>query len=428
MKKAERDRIRRSVELLQKAAPRPVAELIPYERNQKDHPAHQVEQIAVSLRRFGWRQPIVVDARSVIVIGHGRWLAAKSLGLETVPVVDADDLTPDEIRELRIVDNKLNESPWNDFLAEDLQELTFEGFTFPEAEVENGPDKESEPESTPDIVEDEAPEPQNGEPSTKKGTLYQLGRHRLLCGDSTDRDQVQRLMGGERADICFTSPPYNAMSGFHANPAIGNAYMREGGVYQHFEDNMTPQEHAALLSGALNNALEVTDDVLFNIRCTKGALAGTALFLGEHFEHFSGVINWEKTSAFTPVFECQYGMLSNRCEPIYTFNKDGRKKFLHPTWPRDKQMPNFVKTENGQGNKNASIHGATFPVSLAAWVIEHFTTDSVLDLFGGTGTTMIAAEQMGRTCYMMELDPLYCDVIIQRWEQFTGGKAVLLAE
>ena len=128
MNGAERDRIRRSMELLQKAAPRATAELLPYERNQKDHSPHQVEQIAVSLRRFGWRQPIVVDGRGVIVIGHGRWMAAKKLGLETVPVVDAADLTADEIRELRIIDNKLNESPWNEFLAEDLQELTFDGF------------------------------------------------------------------------------------------------------------------------------------------------------------------------------------------------------------------------------------------------------------------------------------------------------------
>lgn len=134
MNGAERDRIRRSMELLQKAAPRATTELVPYERNQKDHSPHQVEQIAVSLRRFGWRQPIVVDGRGVIVIGHGRWMAAKKLGLETVPVVDAADLTADEIRELRIIDNRLNESPWNDFLAEDLQELTFEGFSFPEDE------------------------------------------------------------------------------------------------------------------------------------------------------------------------------------------------------------------------------------------------------------------------------------------------------
>ena len=141
MNSAERDRIRLSMELLQKAAPRAIAELVPYERNQKNHSAHQVEQIAVSLRRFGWRQPIVVDGRGVIVIGHGRWLAAKRLGLETVPVVDAADLTADEIRELRIIDNRLNESPWNDFLAEDLQELTFEGFTFPDAE----PDPEENP-------------------------------------------------------------------------------------------------------------------------------------------------------------------------------------------------------------------------------------------------------------------------------------------
>ena len=163
MNSAERDRIRRSVELLQKAAPRPTAELLPYERNQKDHSDAQVEQIAVSLRRFGWRQPIVVDARGVIVIGHGRWLAAKKLGLDTVPVVDAADLTADEIRELRIIDNKLNESPWNDFLAEDLQELTFDGFDL--WEPKEAPAEEN---SAVNVVEDEAPEPPV-DPKSKMG-------------------------------------------------------------------------------------------------------------------------------------------------------------------------------------------------------------------------------------------------------------------
>ena len=207
MNSAERDRIRRSVELLQKAAPRPTAELLPYERNQKDHSDAQVEQIAVSLRRFGWRQPIVVDARGVIVIGHGRWLAAKKLGLDTVPVVDAADLTADEIRELRIIDNRLNESPWNDFLAEDLQELTFEGFgdLFGEQNPET-------PESIDDIVEDDPPEAPE-EPTAQVGQIWQLGEHRLMCGDSTDPDAWARLMAGEKADLVFTDPPYGVAIG-----------------------------------------------------------------------------------------------------------------------------------------------------------------------------------------------------------------------
>lgn len=124
------ERIRKSIELMAKTVPMKIDELLPYQRNQKDHPEEQVRNLANSLRRFGWRQPVVIDERNVIVIGHGRVLGAKMLGLEEVPVVRADDLSEDEIRELRIVDNKTNESTWNEYLQEDVQELEFEGFDF----------------------------------------------------------------------------------------------------------------------------------------------------------------------------------------------------------------------------------------------------------------------------------------------------------
>lgn len=126
----QQERIAKTLELMSKARPMDIDQLIPYERNQKDHPEEQVKNLANSLRRFGWRQPVVIDERNVIVIGHGRVLGAKRLGLKQVPVVSADDLTEDEIRELRIIDNKTNESTWNDYLAEDLKELSFDGFDF----------------------------------------------------------------------------------------------------------------------------------------------------------------------------------------------------------------------------------------------------------------------------------------------------------
>ena len=132
------ERIRKSIELMAKTVPMKIDELLPYQRNQKDHPEEQVRNLANSLRRFGWRQPVVIDERNVIVIGHGRVLGAKMLGLAEVPVVRADDLSEDEIRELRIVDNKTNESNWNDYLQEDVQELNFEGFDFPDFDAITG--------------------------------------------------------------------------------------------------------------------------------------------------------------------------------------------------------------------------------------------------------------------------------------------------
>ena len=126
--KKQKERIQQSVELMQKVQPMKIDELLPYQRNQKDHPEEQIRNLANSLRRFGWRQPVVIDENNVIVIGHGRVLAAKELGMDTAPVISAADLTEDEIRELRIIDNKTNESAWNEYLQQDLQELTFEGF------------------------------------------------------------------------------------------------------------------------------------------------------------------------------------------------------------------------------------------------------------------------------------------------------------
>ena len=142
----QQERIQRSIELMAKTRPAKIDQLMPYQRNQKDHPEQQIRNVANSLRRFGWRQPVVIDENNVIVIGHCRVLAAKLIGLDVVPVVSADDLTEDEIRELRIVDNKTNESPWNDYLEEDLQELTFEGFDFGTLENQPGgvlPDRRS---------------------------------------------------------------------------------------------------------------------------------------------------------------------------------------------------------------------------------------------------------------------------------------------
>lgn len=407
-----------------KIVERSIGDLKPYPQNAKKHDQKQIDNVANSIRRFGWQQPIVIDRDDVVVIGHCRLLAAKKLGLETVPVTVADDLTSDEIKELRIADNKTNESPW-DFgtLQLDVEGLEFEGFDF-EGLTEFA--EESGTGAAGGAEDDDYQEPESLPARAKLGDVYQLGDHRLMCGDSTNADDVTNLMNGSKADICFTSPPYNAMAGFHANKKISNPYMRDGGVYEDYGDNLSPEDYATFLTAALKNALNVCDDVLFNIGYTKGALCGTCIFLGNNAEYFAGAIHWEKTNAFTPVFDCQYGMTTNLGEPIYAFNKDRRKKFLHPTWSRQKQMPNIIKTSNAAQNEYANQHGATFPVAIAAHIIGNFSQSSVIDLFGGSGTTLIAAEQLGRRCYMMELDPHYVDVIVDRWEKLTGKKAVLL--
>ena len=202
----QQERIRQSIELMAKTRPMNIDELLPYQRNQKDHPEEQVRNLANSLRRFGWRQPVVIDERNVIVIGHGRVLGAKMLGLTEVPVVSATDLTEDEIRELRIIDNKLNESAWNKYLDEDVQELNFEGFDSLDFDTLEMSEGNSDDEELPE--EDNFDGTVPAETEIQKGDIYQLGRHRLMCGDSTCRKEIEALLDGNKIQLALTDPPY----------------------------------------------------------------------------------------------------------------------------------------------------------------------------------------------------------------------------
>ena len=416
MNSAERDRIRRSVELLQKAAPRPTAELLPYERNQKDHSDAQVEQIAVSLRRFGWRQPIVVDGRGVIVIGHGRWLAARKLGLDTVPVVDAADLTADEIRELRIIDNKLNESPWNDFLAEDLQELTFDGF----GDLFGEQNKET-PESIDDIVEDDPPEAPE-EPTAQLGQIWQLGDHRLLCGDATKRADIEKLLAGITAHLALTDPPYGIsvvnVRGNDADPSKRGKVGNGGPTHFKKGKGKIGADHIWQASDYLPvKGDNSTDTARAYYEASSGLVNNQINFGGNYFTDF---------------------LSPSRCWVIWNKHNTGNFADAELAWTSfDKSVKLYDFTWNGlqrEGERKVEgvhrVHPTQKPVGLMGMILRDFSSegDAILDCFGGSGSTLIACEQLHRRCFMMEYEPAYCDVIIQRWEQFTGGKAVLLAE
>ena len=407
---------------------RKISELIPYENNARTHPPEQLEKLRRSLREFGFVSPVLIDAAGNVIAGHGRLEAARLEGITEAPCVPVEHLTEDQRRAYILADNRLAEDAgWDEALvSSELLALRDAGLDlsltgFDSAEICLGDDLQ-DPEITEDDFDPEPPE----EPTAQRGQVWQLGRHRLMCGDSTNLNAVLTLMSREKADICFSSPPYNVMAGFHANKKMSNPYMKTGGVYREYGDCLNDDDYSAFLTQCLHNALNVCDDVLFNIGFTKGALHGTALFLGANAAQFAGCLIWEKSNAFVPVFECQYGMTTNIAEPIYAFNRGKRRKFLHPTWPKDSRMPNVVRTENACANKFAEILGATFPIALPHYIISNFSHDSVIDLFGGSGTTLIACEQTGRRCCMLEIDPHYCDVIIRRWEEFTGEKAVLL--
>ena len=198
----------------------PLGEIRPYGRNAKKHDAKQVANVAESIRQYGFVQPIVVDGDGVIVIGHCRYAAAKKLGMDTVPVVRVEELTPEQVDALRIVDNKTNESPWDiELLMEDLPRLDLDAFDFDfalpeikdeadEAE-EDGGEHEGVADNIPPAVEDEPPEvDETDEPTCRRGDVWQLGRHRLMCGDSLSAADMQTLMGGDKADLLLTDPPY----------------------------------------------------------------------------------------------------------------------------------------------------------------------------------------------------------------------------
>lgn len=398
----------------------PTGELVPYAGNAKEHPDWQVGQIVASIERFGFSDPVGVwhdpEGRPVIVEGHGRVMAAKELGMESVPCVALDHLDDEGRRAYALAHNQLTmNSGWDDLaLSDELADL---------ADMDMGDfgfDVGGEAADATDVAEVEVPE--DVPTVCGRGQVWRLGRHRLMCGDSTNADDVDRLMGGERADVCFTSPPYNMSAGgtFENAPEINMGGGKD--MYKEYKDSLTDDDYSKLLTCALGNALNVCDDALFNIGIIKGSKRGIFEMIDAHKAKFCDVLVWKKRDALPMGMESQRALVKHICELIFCFNQKGNRAFSHPQWDKGCGT-NLIETQDALGNEYSNVHHATFPVSLAAEVIQNYTEKSVLDLFGGTGTTLVAAEQLGRTCYMMELDPHYCDVIVARWEELTGGKA-----
>lgn len=395
----------------------PLADLVPYERNSKKHPPEQVEQIAASIREFGDCDPIAVwhdaDGRPVIVEGHGRLLALKLLGEDAAPVISLDHLTDDQRRAYSHVHNQttLSSGIDEDVLALDMDELAFDWEEFGFEVTEPGDGREDgEPVDVPAVVPQET--------ISKRGDIWQLGVHRVMCGDSTDPADVSRLMDGARADIHFGSPPY-------ALAKFGDGTLRtdlgQGEAYSEFHE-VYGDDYQALLDSALENAMEHCDDVMFVLGLTQGDKRQIAKMLHEHSDRLCDVIVWDKGQGMTQGLPSQRACIGHACEFIFCFNRDGSRAFSHPQWEIATQ-DNVVRVGKNSQNEYSAIHHATFNVDLPYQMLRDYTEASVLDLFGGTGTTLIAAEQLGRIAYLMEIDPLYVDVIVDRWERLTGGKA-----
>ena len=398
-----------------------IDKLIPYANNARTHSDEQIRQIQASLREFGFVNPVLIDKDYGIIAGHGRVEAARREGMKDIPCVWVEHLTEAQKKAYILADNRLAlDAEWDMDVLEvelkELKEINFDidltGFNSDELSDIFG---EEEPEIAEDDYEVDLPE----EPKAKLGDIYQLGNHRLMCGDSTDKGMVDKLMGGVVADICFTSPPYNAGS----LNIDGNETTQA--KYNSYDDNKTEEEYYNFISTNVKLMIENAKEVFYNIGLVENNKRQIILLQNEFIAQFKDIIYWKKSTVAPHI---QSGIINNLVEFILCFG-NGKRKFENAQFSQGTYW-NVIEGPSASGNEYSNIHKATFPIYLPSNIIENFSpkNGTVVDCFGGTGTTLIACEQLNRTCFMMEIDPKYIDVIIERWEQFTGGKAVLLNE
>jgi len=397
-----------------------VADLIPYALNSRTHSDEQVAQLAASIREFGFTNPVLIDEQANLIAGHGRLLAARKLKMEQVPAVVVTGLDDRRRRALVIADNKLAlNAGWDEeALRVELEDLATDFGELMGFSQDELVDLLKKNEVTEGLTDEDAVPEVPEEPITREGDVWLLGRHRLMCGDSTSIDAVDMLMDGRKANICFTSPPYNAGSmNVKGNKTTGKKY-------NSFDDNQTEQEFFSFLSANMSCMLASADEVFYNIGLVQDNKRTIFKIIDAFGQSFKDVIYWKKKTVAPHI---QRGVINNLVEFIICFG-DGKRKFLNPQFGQGTYW-NVIEGANASGNEFSDIHKATFPVYLPENIITNFTARNalVIDCFGGTGTTLIACEKTGRDCRMMELDPKYVDVIINRWQDYTGQQATLEA-
>lgn len=386
-----------------------LSDIRPYEKNPRKND-EAVKYVAESISQFGFKVPIVIDKDGIIVAGHTRYKAAKKLNLKEVPCIVADDLNEEQVKAFRLADNKVAEKAEWDFelLADELDNLfDFDMTVF-------GFDEPVEDESV-EVVEDDFEIAPPEEPKAKLGDIYQLGRHRLMCGDSTDKATVEKLMNGNKADIAFSSPPYNAGT-TATETAMGKTTKYNGN-----DDNKTEADYIDFLNSYIECAIEHCEYVFMNVQSISNNKIALIDVLYHNKDIYADTIVWDKIHGQPAMAE---NVMNSVFEYVHIFSEKANRAI--GTIQFRGTVDNILHLQSQRKNEYSDIHNATFSVEFASHFIRNFAKESVLDQFGGTGTTLIACEQLNRTCYMMELEPKYIDVIIERWEQFTGEKAVLL--
>jgi DNA modification methylase len=382
----------------------PLEKIKPYSRNARKIPQEAVNKVAASIREYGWRQPIVVDRHGVIICGHTRLLAAQKLGLRDAPVHVAENLTPAQVRAYRLLDNRSHEeTSWDeDLLGLELLDLKgmgvdldLTGFDLDEIDGllarAEGNVGLTDPDAVPEVPET---------PVSMPGDLWILGKHRLLCGDATSAADMETVMAGALADMVFTDSPYNVA-------------LRDGRGRSIVNDNLG-LAFEQFLSGACRNLLEVTKGAIYMCMSSSELDTLKRAFV-EAGGHWSTFVIWAKNT-----FTLGRSDYQRQYEPILYGWKDGTKHF----WcgARDQGDVWFI-------NKPVcnELHPTQKPVELIERAIQNSSKsrDTILDAFGGSGSTLIACEKTGRQCRLIEIDPQYVDTAVIRWQDFTGLEAVL---
>ena len=386
-----------------------------YSKNAKKHPDKQIKQVANSIKRFGFVQPIVVDKNNEVIIGHCRLESAKILGLKECPVVMLENLTDQEVKALRLADNKLNESPWDlDLAIEELKTIDIDLVDL------TGFDKDLIIE--PDNKDDEVPEVPE-EPKSKLGDLYELGNHRVLCGDSTKVEDVEKLMNNRYGKVLFTSPPYNM----------------NAGMYENYEDNLKKEEYIQFNLDVINLFKNRLRGFLFwNISYNKNSRDDFIEIIYNIIKKtglkFLELIIWNKKHGM-PITSKE--MLTRQYEDILLVgDNESIKEDLELFFcgRNDKTAYFNRKTKKGItnyweiGTNNTQLKNllACYPVELPVKAIIMMSSemDTIIDPFLGSGSTLIACEKTNRICYGMELEPKYIDVIVQRYVDYTGNNKI----
>jgi DNA modification methylase len=388
-----------------------VEALIPYAANSRTHSDAQVAQIAASIKEFGWTNPILIDGDNSIIAGHGRLMAARKLGMAEVPVICIDHLTKAQQRALVIADNQLAmNAGWDmDMLKAEIEGLKLDDF---DVDLLGFDDKFLdgllEPEPTEGLTDEDAVPEVPEHPKTVLGDVWVLGNHRLMCGDSTSIDAVEKLMDGAKADMVFTDPPYGV--NYHSQqPTMYYGNGKKGKTRERIlndEDTDIYNNIFPIIKG-YNNGVSY-------VFCGAGSEATLLNAVADNDLKIVNTLVWDKmrfggqclNANYKPCFEIFYyidAIKGNRAwcgannnETIWRLKRDAKTE-LHPTQK---------------------------PVELAEKAIRNHSVGIVLDLFGGSGSTLIACEKANRNARLMELDPKYCDVIVKRWQDFTGKQAI----